>query len=218
MGVLAVGMSLIDTNIGSYDRKDMAQGMTQPQRGDAVREEAFVKPRVQGDAARERLARCVGPWFVRLLFAKGKAEPRKVELIYFPYYLFKISVVTDSSTRDVSVACDGVLGTVAFMEMEQLDFLADVDAPRFEFRLAAEEARQNALDECRWMLIKNGLHRKNAPRLDAVTEVRRLYYPYWIAYYKKRWGSDFNAVDGISRAPLGMRMRRAFLAALAEKG
>ncbi|MFH1748881.1 MAG: hypothetical protein ABIG44_17760 [Planctomycetota bacterium] len=172
----------------------------------------FARPIVQKDAARERLARRGG-----LFFALRRREPEKIELIYFPYYLFELALLVKGGKQSVFVASDGVLGDLAFLEPETLEFVEQVDAPHFDFHLDMETAKAKVLDECQWILVKHGFHRKSPPRVEAVKNTESFYYPYWVAYYKQRRGYDFKAVDGFSLAPIGIRMRRAFLAAFAQQ-
>ncbi|MCK4660867.1 MAG: hypothetical protein KAV82_15210 [Phycisphaerae bacterium] len=172
----------------------------------------FAKPVVRKDAALDRLAKRRG-----LLFAMSRPEPERIELIYFPYYLFELSLLVKGGKQSVFVGSDGVLGDLVFLEMETLEFVEQADAPRFDFHIDMEKARAKVLDEYQWILVKHGFHRKNPPRLEAVMNTKRLYYPYWVAYYKRRKGYDFKAVDAVSRAPVGIPMRRAFLAAFAQQ-
>jgi len=147
----------------------------------------------------------------------SRPEPERIELIYFPYYLFELSLLVKGGKQSVFVASDGVLGNLVFLEMETLEFVEQADAPRFDFHIDIEKARAKVLDEYQWILVKHGFHRKNPPRLEAVTDMKRLYYPYWMAYYKQRKGYDFKAVDAVSRAPVGIPLRGAFLAAFAQQ-
>lgn len=171
----------------------------------------FARPLVQKDAALERLTRRR-----RLLFAGKRPKPEKIELLYFPHYVFKISLSVKGGQREMFLASDGVLGNFAFLEMDNLDFLESVDAPCFDFQVEVEKAKERAVDQCKWLLVKNGFHTNSPPMMQAVTNVKRLYYPYWVAYYRRRRGYDFKALDGISLAPIGLRMRRAFLAAFSH--
>lgn len=171
----------------------------------------FARPLVEKDAALERLTRRG-----RLFFARRKPRPEKIELVYFPYYTFRISLSVEGKQREIFVASDGVLGDFAFLETDALDRVEETDAHRFDFQIDMEQAKTKVLDEYKWLLVKHGFHRKNPPKMEAITDIERLYYPYWVAYYKKRKGYDFKAVDGISLAPIGIRMRRAFLAAFSQ--
>ncbi|MCK4872904.1 MAG: hypothetical protein KAS72_09285 [Phycisphaerales bacterium] len=172
----------------------------------------FVKPAVRKDAALNRFARRRG-----LLFAMSRPEPERIELIYFPYYLFELSLLVKDGKQSVFVAADGVLGDLVFLEMETFEFVEQVDTPCFDFHIDMEKAMAKVLDEYQWILVKHGFHRKNPPKLEAVTDTRQLYYPYWVAYYKRRDGYDFNALDAVSCTLVAIPMRRAFLAAFAQQ-
>lgn len=172
----------------------------------------FVKPVVGKDAALARLARRAWP-----LFSRRGPRPERVELIYFPYYLFELSLLVKGGKQSTLVASDGVLGDLVFLEPETLEFVEQTDAPCFDFHIDIERARAKVLEECQWILVKHGFHRKNPPKMEAVADTKWFYYPYWVAYYKQRRGYNFKAVDAVSQAPVGMRMRRAFLAAFAQQ-
>jgi hypothetical protein len=79
-----------------------------------------------------------------LLFAVSRPEPKKIELVYFPYYLFEPSLQVKGDQRSVFVASDGVLGELAFVRMETLDLLDEVDAPSFDFQIDVERANRAA--------------------------------------------------------------------------
>ncbi|MCK4304617.1 MAG: hypothetical protein KAY24_10310, partial [Candidatus Eisenbacteria sp.] len=140
----------------------------------------YVRSLVQKDAVLERLK--PGGIFS---FIRSKPKPIKLELIYFPYYLFKISLAVEGGKREISIASDGILGSLAFLETQTLDLLESVNAPRFSFQIQEERARERVLNEYTWILVKHGFHRKNPPRVVAIAPPERFYYPYWIAYYDR---------------------------------
>ncbi len=173
----------------------------------------FAAPRVEEDAARARLTPR------RKLLRRGRPlRPERVELVYFPYHLFEVSVADAGAERRVRVALDGVLGVFSFVETDALDLRPEADGPRFPFRIGGEEAGEKALAAYRRALFGHVFHRLRRPTVKGVGEHRELYYPYWVAYYRTRKGYDFRAVDGIHGEPLSVRMRRAFLTAFAEGG
>lgn len=172
----------------------------------------FARALVHRDTALERFTRRGG-----LSFLRRRPQPQMLELVYFPYHLLEISLAVGGDRREIPIACDGVIGNLAFLETEALELLDETQAPCFDFRIGAQEAIERVQDEYRWILVEQGFHRKNPPRMKAVTELERFYYPYWVAYYRTRKGFDFKVLDAISRAPLGIRMRRAFLAAFSQQ-
>ncbi len=171
----------------------------------------FVKPLIQKDDALKRLNKRS-----RLSFRRRNPEPEKIELIYFPYYLFKISIIDRKKKREISVASDGLLGDFAFLEIANLNFIDKTNVPHFNFRIEVEKAKNKVLDEYQWLLVKFGFHRRHPPTMEGITDINKFYYPYWVAYYKKRDGYDFKVIDGIACAPIGIRMRRSFLTAFSQ--
>ena len=49
-----------------------------------------------------------------------------------------------------------------------------------------------------------------------IRQVERIYYPYWVAYFKGAGGYDFRAADAVSGEVQGIRMRETFLTAFSQ--
>lgn len=140
-------------------------------------------------------------------------EPTRVELVYLPYYFFDIELSQDCCTQKVGVAIDAVLGTNVFFIGDALERRSGGEGATCDFVQSATVARENAMQEYRWFMLEHGLRNKRAVSLKELSEPERVYYPFWVAYFKKRGSYDFKALDAVSGELQGIKMRRVFLAA-----
>jgi hypothetical protein len=51
-----------------------------------------------------------------------------------------------------------------------------------------------------------------------ISEGMKIYYPFWVGYFKKKKGYDFKALDAVSGEIQGVRMRRVFMRVFRELG
>jgi len=142
---------------------------------------------------------------------------KKVELVYLPYYLFKILLSTERRERkEVCISADGISGNFSFFTAEKIDFTEKPEGDSFDFVISRKEAEKKALEEYRWLLIKHSFTKSRLPRLETISETSLIYYPYWVGYYERGGRYDFRALDGISGEFGGIRMREVFLSAFRQ--
>jgi hypothetical protein len=67
-------------------------------------------------------------------------------------------------------------------------------------------------------LLEHGLRTRTHPSAEEISEGRKVLYPFWVAYFKKKKGYDFKAIDAVSGEIQGIRMRRLFMNALRKLG
>lgn len=154
---------------------------------------------------------------------RRKQEPEKIELIYFPYYLFRVSITEGTEDKELFLALDGIQEEFTFLEMKDIEFLKKTESPHFKFRIKINEAKEKVLDEYQWLLIKYRSFKKGRTKIKGIKETKEFYYPYWVGYYKERneldcrkASYDFKAIDGISGKFIGLKMHRAFLKAFSD--
>jgi hypothetical protein len=87
-----------------------------------------------------------------------------------------------------------------------------------DFVQNATVARETATEEYRWLLLEHGLRNKTAVSIEKISEAERVYYPFWVAYFKRRGSYDFKALDAVSGEIQGIKMRKVFLAAFRQMG
>ena len=123
--------------------------------------------------------------------------------------LVQVKLAAEISTTEISV--DGLVGTFAFFDRKGLEFSQEGEGlvPRFE--LDEEQALEIALDEYRRHLLHQGLKRRKKASIQNVIHIEKIYYPYWVAYFSKGEGYDFDAIDSVSGARQGVKMRAAFI-------
>ncbi len=144
---------------------------------------------------------------------RKKNLPKRIELLYLPYYLFHFILSGDGRERKVSIAMDGLLGNVVFFVGENLKFEKDTDFhPCCDFLLSFENAMEKAVKEYKWLLVES----RAASTLKEISEGSQIFYPFWVGYFKKGRAYDFKALDGVSGEIQGVKMRKVFLKAFRE--
>lgn len=114
------------------------------------------------------------------------------------------------------VALDGVLGDNLFFITIEMIFRDQPgnDIPVCPFVLSPPEAQGIAMERYRWQRLEQGLRFKQKSAIGKIIEVKKVYYPFWVGYYKRKGKYDFRIIDALSGEFQGVRMRRLFLAAL----
>ena len=148
---------------------------------------------------------------------RRKQKPEKVELIYLPYYLFEILVLIKDTEKEVFLSIDGIQGEFRFLETKHLDFAEKTKNLCFKFSIGREEATNRMLDEYQWILVKGSHNRKIRVKVSRIKDTKEFFYPYWIAYYKRKNGYDFKTIDAISGKFTGLKMQRTFLKAFSQQ-
>lgn len=143
-------------------------------------------------------------------------QPTRVELVYLPYYFFEIEVSQEAGRQTVGVAVDGILGATVFFVGETLVRRTGCDGASCDFVQSPSAARETALQEYRWLTLEHGLRNRRAVSVQEVSEPERVYYPFWVAYFKKRGSYDFKALDAVSGEIQGIKMRKVLLAAFRQ--
>jgi len=155
---------------------------------------------------------------------KRHISPERLEVVYLPFYLFDVLVEKDekrqkntpTSQQHVALFVDGLLGHTVLYAEHGLDLVKGLQAPgpACDFEISSSEAAKMALDQYKGILLEHGLRTRSHPHATEISEGRKIYYPFWVAYFKKKKGYDFKALDGVSGEIQGIKMRRIFIKAL----
>lgn len=139
--------------------------------------------------------------------------------MYLPFYLFDISVVS-SSWQNVAVTVDGLLGHAVLFAGDSLEMGNEpaLSTAVCDFLISPSDAAGIALDQYKGILLEHGLRMRTQTHAEKISEGKKIFYPFWIAYFKKKRGYDFKALDALSGEIQGVRMRRLFMKALKELG
>ncbi len=186
----------------------------------------FVKPTVYlQQAAKIFSAKKSSVSIISRMFpGKNPASPEKLEIVYLPFYLFEVAVertvkgkkTRDSYRQDVTLSVDGLLGHAVLFAGQALEIekSPETPAPVCDFIISSSDAAMMALDQYKGILLEHGLRTRSYSHAKEISEGRKIYYPFWIAYFKKKKSYDFKAVDAVSGEIQGIRMRRVFIRAL----
>ena len=121
-----------------------------------------------------------------------------------------------SASQHVTLSVYGLLGHAVLYEEETLNVENNLEtpAPTCDFAISSSDAAKMALDQYRKTLLEHGLRTRSHPHAKEISEVRKIYYPFWMGYFLKKKGFDFKALDAVSGEIQGVRMRRLFIRAL----
>ena len=190
----------------------------------------FVKPGIpQHQAARIFSSRKgSSPWLLKLFSRKNSRPPERLEIVYLPFYVFDVLVEKkikgqkncSPPTQKVTLSVDGLLGHAVLYAEDTLkvENNPETPVPVCRFMVSSSAAAKIALDHYKGILLEHGLRTRSHPQANKISEGREIYYPFWLAYFKKKKGYDFKAMDAVSGAVQGITMRRVFMKALRELG
>ena len=170
----------------------------------------FIQPVISKQEAMQIFSRR------KIIFWRSPGEIAKLELIHFPYYMFEVKFTTKKGEQKVTVCVDGINGTFAFLDLDKVT-ISEEGKPSFKFELSFEEAEKIAKDEYRGVILQSGLLAKTPSELKEIRKSIKIYYPYWICYYKKRNLYDFSALDALNGKLQGIKMKPVFLQAFSQK-
>lgn len=143
--------------------------------------------------------------------------PYQLELIYLPYYFFKILVKNKKGeTKEFLSAVDAIVGNFSILEPALLE-PAEINEPEFKPRLNLEEAKSALLKQARWFLYQRSLSAWERYQLVEVGDGEMVFYPFWVGYYQnKARALEFLALDAINQVLQGGEGRKVFIFAFAE--
>ena len=190
----------------------------------------FVKPKISNKQAEDIFSskKSSFPLILKLFPRKNTITPERLEIVYLPFYLFDVSVEKqikginrgEALTQSVTLSVDGILGHAILYAEDSLDVGKELEtpAPTCDFEISSDEAAKKALDQYKGILLEHGLRTRSHPRADEISDGRKIYFPFWVGYFKKIKGYDFKAIDAVSGEIQGIRMRRLFMNALRKLG
>jgi len=141
---------------------------------------------------------------------------RRLELVYLPYYVLRVGVSQGGDEHEVVVCIDGICCGFSFFDAKQVAFRDRARGTVFDFVVSVEEAKQACLDNLRWHLVRQGLRLKVSASITEIRKEEKIFYPYWVAYFKGASGYDFRAADAVTGEVQGVRMRNVFLTAFSQ--
>jgi len=164
----------------------------------------------------------------RLFPSKFQISPERLEVLYLPFYLFDVLVEKEikgkkggiSPRQNVTLSVDGLLGHAVLYAENSLDIGKEPKMPAStcDFKISSYDAAKMALDQYKGILLEHGLRTRSHPHASEISEGKKIFFPFWIGYFKKKNGYDFKALDAVSGEIQGIRMRKLFMNALRKIG
>jgi len=166
-----------------------------------------INPQINPETAKSLLSKRPG------LLRKQK-RIIKIELFYLPSYLVRLSVRVKQNSEIVSLCIDGVEGRFAFYHESSQSEGEPGDGSTSPFVLDEDNIRQLALSEYRRYLLRNNLMLRGRGHVEKIVDVKRVHYPFWLGFYRRRGKIDFDVLDAVGGEHQGAALRSVFMKAL----
>jgi hypothetical protein len=165
----------------------------------------FIPAIIERLKAEELLCHTNGIW-------PAKRKMMKVELLYLPMYIFNIKLEDRKGRQNQDmVSVDGIKGEFSFfMETDYEDQIKE-KRDILSWNLTETMAREIGMKEDQRFLLKNNLRNSNTNVIMSFSHGVQVYYPYWMGYFKRRKGFDFEVIDAVGGDKQGVKMRPVFI-------
>jgi len=165
----------------------------------------FISVIIEKHKAEEILCQTNGLW-------PARRKMIKVELFYLPMYIFTIQLEDKKGRHNHDlVSVDGIKGEFAFFRETDYDEETKEKTDQFSWKLTEPKAREIAMGEYQRFLLKNNLKNSNFSGIANFSSGVQAYYPYWLGYFRRRNGYDFEAIDAVGGSKQGIKMRPVFI-------
>ena len=190
----------------------------------------FIAPKISQQKAEDIFSteRSSIPMISRLFPSKFQISPERLEVLYLPFYLFDVLVEKEikgkkgsiSPRQNVTLSVDGLLGHAVLYAENSLEMDKEPITPAStcDFKISSSDAAKMALDQYKGILLEHGLRTRSHPSAEEISEGKKIFFPFWIGYFKRKKGFDFKALDAVSGEIQGIRMRKLFMNALRKIG
>lgn len=139
----------------------------------------------------------------------------KVDLFYLPNYIFYLQILHKNTTLSkAKIIVDGIEGVYATYRDTSLNESPELPSRLIKSKLSMEEAEKSGLEEFRRYLLRFSLKKKSISEIKSCEFEQEIYYPYWVGYFNRKSGYDFDVIDGISGQRQGAKMKPVFMQAL----
>lgn len=140
--------------------------------------------------------------------------PKRIELIYVPFYLFEAILEGNGVERRSLISVDGLVGEPSFYTSEDLQATDKMEVPTCDVSISKEDAMKISTDFCKGLVLEQGLKFRKYSVVKQVRYLKQIFYPFWIGYFQKGKHYDFKAVDAVTGEIQRIKMRQLFLNAL----
>ena len=171
-------------------------------------EAKFVRPLI----SREEGERNLRP--KRRLFFRGKKQLQKIELVYLPYFWVSVKTEFKGKKEVLVIAVDAIEGIAVFPKEKFVRFEEKENVSPIPFLLTEKDVEPAVFSAARDFSLQVGIREKLPLKIGNILSIDRVYYPFWMAYYSTSKGLTFTALDAVSGAIQGVKMRQTFVRAL----
>ncbi len=171
----------------------------------------YAISKIAEEKARIRLAKNPRP-------LTRKRQIIKAELLYLPCYIFTIGIeILNKGESSEQVCVDAIQGQFAYFKGAKfIEFQPD-SSRSYDFEISQNEAETIALEEYKRHLLKHSLKKKVHSTVKSIQFDKKIYYPYWLGYFRRKGALDFDVIDGLSAERQGAKMRPVFMNLLLQQ-
>lgn len=174
----------------------------------------YVTPKISAEEAQDIISRRTPFFCIRIW--KSSISPKRIEMIYLPYYWLEILLTGKAENQKVAISVDGLLGTTAFFSEDGLSYVPKTDNLACDFGLSPAEAQKIATEEYNGFVLEHSFMSRKVSSIKEILQVKQIFYPFWVGYFQRGKAYDFKAVDAVSGEVQGIKMRRVFLKAFRQ--
>ncbi len=175
-----------------------------------------MTPVVTPERARELLSAPKFPRLARFWHALRlndphlKAQPRKQECLWMPFYHVRIVMTARGEESTLDTTVDSWSGSFAIVSFESPIEDGLPPGEHFPPRMAPQEAESRAYQELLHTVMRQR-SRGSKPMPQTVADSRLIYWPFWVIYIQKKRYLDLRLMDAVTAQPGGNRTKVGML-------
>ena len=171
----------------------------------------YAVSKIDEEKAQTRLAKNPRPLTRKRLIIKA-------ELLYLPYYIFTIGIeILNKGKSSEQVCIDAIQGQFAYFKGAKFVESQPDSSRNYDFEISQNEAKTIALNEYKCHLLKHSLNKKVHSTVKSIQFDKKIYFPYWIGYFRRKGALDFDVIDGLNAERQGAKMRPIFMSLLLQQ-
>ena len=148
-------------------------------------------------------------------FLRSSVFPDRVEMIYVPHYLFRVTLTTRSSEGEY-LAIDAIHGLFSYYNSQDTQDSPNREATVFAFQLDRETAQARGLSAYSRAVYQVSLKSGGRLEIKDVVFEKRMYFPYWVGYFSAKGRISFSTIDAVSGAEQGSKFKPIILQGLTQ--
>ncbi|NOY77344.1 MAG: hypothetical protein GXO76_05685 [Calditrichaeota bacterium] len=164
-----------------------------------------VRPLIEKNEAEQKLTP------KQRFFFRRKKRLQKIERVDLPYFWVRVETEFKQKKEALAVAVDALEGIAVFPKEEFVQFEEKELAHPIPFQLTEKGVETAVFEAVKDFSIQVGIREKLPLKIGKILSIERVYYPFWMAYYSTPKGFTFTALDAVSGAVQGVKMRQVFV-------